>query len=195
MRGEGKPFWKKGSLPPSSSPHPFQKLLLGRMTGQGTLMAFRWLAVPAVVRAGEVAARETDARPGTGGFPAPGLFLLRASGCCAPRCDMKGHLLLWTFAISCRYPGPLSASLWWKMESPDAGRTLAAYHMPCAPFAWGSDTSSSPSGQRRGPSIPVRAKVFSGWGEHASGGAVLLRKAPLPRVFCCLEGRKDMSCR
>ena len=44
------------------------------MTGQGTLMAFRWLTVPAVVRAGEVAARETDARPGTGGFPAPGLF-------------------------------------------------------------------------------------------------------------------------
>lgn len=90
MRGEGKPFWKKVSLPPSSSPHPCQKLLLGRMTGQGTLMAFRWLTVPAVVRAGEVAARETDARPGTGGFPAPGLFL-RASGCCAPRCEAGNH--------------------------------------------------------------------------------------------------------
>ena len=44
------------------------------MTGQGTLMAIRCLAVPSVVRAGEVAARETDARPVTGGFPAPGLF-------------------------------------------------------------------------------------------------------------------------
>ena len=85
--------------------------------------------------------------------------------------------------------GGVSVSLWWKTDSPDAGRTLAAHHMPCAPFAWGSDTSSSPSGQRRGPSIPVRAKVFSGWGEHASGGAVLLRKAPLPRVFL-LSGRQ-----
>lgn len=86
--------------------------------------------------------------------------------------------------------GALTASLWWETASPDAGRTLAAHHMPCAPFAWGSDTSSSPSGQRRGPSIPVRAKVFSGWGEHASGGAVLLRKAPLPRVFAVWKAEK-----
>ena len=45
-------FLEKGS--PLNLPHPFQKLLSGRMAGQGTLSACRWLPVPAVVRAGEV---------------------------------------------------------------------------------------------------------------------------------------------
>ena len=59
--GEGKPFWEKVSLPPSNSLHPFQKLLLGRMTGQGILTSCRCLRSPSWPNGttGRMAARQT----------------------------------------------------------------------------------------------------------------------------------------
>ena len=151
------------------------------MTGQGTLMAFRWLPVPAVVRAGEVAARETDARPGTGGFPAPVFFCgLQA----VARHDARRETMsLGDGFDSWSADGALSANLCWERDSTDAGwPTTYAPHVRC-PICLGQRYVIVSVRSATGTVHTGQSKSFFGLGRARERRGGFTPKAPSPSRF------------
>ena len=116
-------------------------------------------------------------------FPVVFIMDFRLLGATVRNGEPSAPGMVW---IPSRQPGPCPQVLDGSrmLQMPDV-RWLA--HVQC-PICLGQRYATVSPGQRRGPSMPVRAKVFSGWGRAREGeGQFLPKNAPPPLASLSLS--------